>query len=104
MAHLRWNFNHDVLTISNQADEGYVFSVEMQILPEFHGIMRDNPLAAEKLQIHPEMTSEYTKNLAAAYNRKLSLVKKLIPNLFEKNDYVIHYRNLKQCRTKQECS
>lgn len=44
------------------------------------------------------MVSEYTKKLAAVYNRKLTSVTKLTPTLYDKTDYIIHYRNLKQCQ------
>ena len=41
-----------------------------------HDIHNDYPLAPEKIT---------------------GTVKKLVPNLMDKNDYVIHYRNLQQC-------
>ena len=33
-------------------------------------------------------------------NVKIGLIKKLVPNVMSKNNYVIHYRNLQQCLEK----
>ena len=38
--------------------------------------------------------SNYCKKIADKYERKVGDVKKLIPNLGNKTNYVLHYRNL----------
>ena len=53
----------------------------------------DYPLAPEKLAILYDM-SDYCKKIADEYRVKVGGVKKLIPNLGDKTDYVLHYRNL----------
>ena len=53
----------------------------------------DYPLAKEKLAIAYDM-SDYCKKIADEYGRKVGDVKKLIPNLGNKTNYVVHYRNL----------
>ena len=40
------------------------------------------------------MLSNYCKNIADEYRIKVSHVKRLIPNLGDKTDYVLHYKNL----------
>ena len=40
------------------------------------------------------MLSNYCKNIVNKYNIRLERVKKLIPNLYDKIKYPIHYRNL----------
>ena len=40
------------------------------------------------------MMSNYCKNIAGKYNIKVGDVKKLISNLGNKTNYVVHYRNL----------
>ena len=40
------------------------------------------------------MLSSYCKKIADKYEIKVSDVKKLIPNLGNKTNYVVHYRNL----------
>ena len=41
--------------------------------------------------------SKYCLKIANVYNITTGTVKKLVPNLMNKNNYVIHYRNLQQC-------
>ena len=41
-----------------------------------------------------EMLSEYQLKIADFYNIPISNVKKLVPNFFHKEKYVIHYENL----------
>ena len=40
------------------------------------------------------MLSDYCKNIADEYEIKVGDVEKLIPNLGNKTNYVLHYRNL----------
>ena len=54
----------------------------------------DYPLAPEKLAISDDMLSDYCKKIADEYEIKVGDVKKLIPNLVNKTNYVLHYRNL----------
>ena len=41
--------------------------------------------------------SKYTLKIANTHNITTGKVKKLVPNLMNKNNFVIHYRNLQQC-------
>ena len=41
------------------------------------------------------MLSEYQLRISDLYNLPIGNVKKLVPNLFDKEKYVIHYENLK---------
>ena len=52
------------------------------------------PLAPEKLAVSSDMLSKYCKKIADKYEIKVGDVKKLIPNLVNKTNYVVHYRNL----------
>ena len=54
----------------------------------------DYPLAPEKLAVSSDMLSKYCKKIADKYEIKVGDVKKLIPNLGNKTNYVVHYRNL----------
>ena len=53
----------------------------------------DYPLAPEKLAI-PYYMSDYCKKIADKYGIKVGDVKKLIPNLVDKSNYIDHYKNL----------
>ena len=48
----------------------------------------------EKLAVSYEMLSDYCKKIAKKYEIKVCDVKKLIPNLGNKTNYVLHYRDL----------
>ena len=54
----------------------------------------DYPLAPEKLAVSSDMLSGYCKEIADKYQIKIGDVKKLVPNLGNKSNYVLHYRNL----------
>ena len=54
----------------------------------------DYPLAPEKFAIPYDMLSDYCKKIADKYEIKVGDFKKLIPNLGNKTNYVLHYRNL----------
>ena len=41
------------------------------------------------------MLSEYQIKIADLYNIPIGNIKKLLPNLFDEEKYVIHYENLK---------
>ena len=51
-------------------------------------------ISSRKLAISNEMLSDYCKKIADKYEIKVGDVKKLIPNLGNKTNYVLHYRNL----------
>ena len=53
----------------------------------------DYPLAPEKLAI-PYSMPNYCQKVVAEYERKVGDVKKLIQNLGDKTNLVVHYKNL----------
>ena len=61
---------------------------------ELHAIHNDYLLAPEKLAISYDMLSDYCKKIADKYEKKVGDKMKLITNLGNKINYVVHYRNL----------
>ena len=59
-----------------------------------HVLHNDDPLAPEHFAISYDMLSEYGKKISDKYEIKVGDVKKLISNLGNKTNYVLHYRNL----------
>ena len=51
----------------------------------------------KKIKIQKEWLSNYCLKISNEHNITTGTVKKLVPNLMNKNNYVIHYRNLQQC-------
>ena len=87
----------DLLKINDNGDEGYILEVDLQYPPpELHDLHNDYPLAAERLLVDDTMLSEYSQDLSRKFNMGNSTTAKLIPNLRNKINYVVHYRNLKQ--------
>ena len=86
----------DVMTILDDADTGCILEVDLEYPKELHNLHSDYPLAPEKMLISHEMLSTYQQQLKEELGYKPAKVEKLLPNLWDKDKYVIHYRNLKQ--------
>lgn len=70
--------NLDILNISDTADKGFILEVDLDIIKDCHALFSDLPPAPEY------KTPKGSKN------------SKLLATLYNKKEYVIHYRNLKQ--------
>lgn len=69
----------DITNIPNDSDYGYIFEVDLYYPENLHDLHNDLPFCAQNY------TPPGAKNI------------KLIPNLFHKYNYVIHYAHLKTC-------
>jgi hypothetical protein len=67
----------DVTEVSDTSCKGYILEVDLEYPSELHDLHNDYPMAPESME--------------------LGGVRKLVPNLQNKTNYVIHYRALKQC-------
>ena len=70
---------------------GYFLEVDLEYSDKLHN---GYPLAPEKLAVSNNVLSKYCKKIPDKYEIKVGDVKKLIPNLGNKTNYVVHYRNL----------
>ena len=82
------------MSVSEKSPIEYFLEVDLQYPDELHELHNDYPLAPEKLAVSSDMLSKYCKKIADKYEIKVGDVKKLIPNLGNKTNYVVHYRNL----------
>ena len=57
-------------------------------------MFNDYPLAPEKINTKKKWLSNYCLKIANKHNITTATVKKLVPNLMNKNNYIIHDRNL----------
>ena len=78
--------NFDVNSISEKIPKAYNFEVDLEYPDELHVLHNDYPLAPEKLAIPYDMLSDYCKKIADEYD--------LVPNLGNKTNYLLYYRNL----------
>ena len=60
-----------------------------------HDAHNDYPLAPKRIEVKKAWMSVYQKNLLKTmYGGASNEVEKLVPNLYDKTRYVLHYRNL----------
>ena len=83
----------DVALIGKKSQIGYILEVDLEHPDELHEL-HNYPLAPEKRAVSYDMLSNYCKKIADEYGIKVGDVKKLILNLGNKTNYVVHYRNL----------
>ena len=79
---------------SKESKTGFVLKVDLEYPDKLHDWHNDYSLAPEKLAVPYEMLSDYCKEIAEKYGIKVGDVKKLISNLRNKTNYVLHYRDL----------
>ena len=84
----------DVMSISEKSLTGYLLEVDLGYSDELHELHNDYQLDPEELAVSSDMLLKYCKTIADKYEIKVGDVKKLIPNLGNKTNYVVHYRNL----------
>ena len=85
--------NFDVNSVSEKSPIGYVLEVYLEYPDKLHVLHNDYPLAPEKLAIPYDMLSDYCKKIVDEYEIKVGDVKRLIPNLGNKTNYVVYYKN-----------
>jgi hypothetical protein len=73
---------------------GYVLEVDLDYPVKLHWKHNDYPLAPEKFEI--KHISPYCRKLKEVLELKDPKVDKLVPNLQNKRNYIIHHRNLRQ--------
>ena len=84
----------DIMLISEKCPIGYFLEVDLEYPDELHELHNDFSLAPEKLAVSSDMLSKYCKKIGDEYKIKVDDVKKLIANLGNKTNYVVHYINL----------
>lgn len=86
-----WN-KDKILNLSDDDETGYIFKVDLTYPKELHDLHNDYPLAPESC-VGDE--SPFMANIRSEIGNKRCKIPKLIPNLNNKKEYVVHYRNLK---------
>jgi hypothetical protein len=94
--------NIDIRTVPQDHERGYILEVSLRCPPSIHDLTNDYPLAPEQLTVEDEWLSPYAKHVLKKIHGlnddeplpKRAKSKKLICSLFDKDKYVVHYRNL----------
>ena len=77
----------DILNVPEDSRLGYILEVDLEYPKELHDKHNLYPLAPEHVQVNDDMLSPYFPSIRGC-------VRKLVPNLYSKKKYVVHYRNL----------
>ena len=93
----RWLKEHeiqalDILNVAADSNIGYICEVDLEYGDHLHQSHNDYPLAPESLTVTGEMLSPFQQKRYPANIKRAS--QKLCPNLYDKERYVVHYRNL----------
>jgi hypothetical protein len=86
--------NFDIDSMCTDENVGYILEVDLLYPKHLHDSHNNFPLAPETLHVSAEMHSAYAKELLEKLDRKVGKTSKLIPNLMNKERYVVHYKNL----------
>ena len=94
----RWVEDCELLTASiadhpGDSPEGFIVEADLEYPEELHEAHNAYPLAPERMVVPKEWMSEYQHNLLGV-GAAPTEVEKLVPNLRDKERYVLHYRNL----------
>ena len=84
------NVELDVMSITLKSPIGYFLEVELKYFDKLHELPIDYLLAPEKRAVPSNILSHYCKKIADKYEIKVGDVKKLIPHLGNKTNYVVH--------------
>ena len=85
----------DVNDIPDDGDVGYFLEVDLSYGAELHAMHSALPMAPERMVVTDQMLSPHSRQLKENLQLKFKPCSKLVPNLQDKEKYVVHYRNLK---------
>ena len=94
----RWLTQEDIEksvihSLDDEVNTGYILEVDMKYPQRLHNLHNSYPLAPECLTIDESMLSPFQTEQFPSHQKKPST--KLAPNLRDKTNYIVHYRNLK---------
>ena len=73
---------------------GLEVDLDLEYSKEWRKLSNAYPLAPDKTEIKKEALSEYSIKIADLYNIPIGKVKKLVPNIFDKEKHVLQYESL----------
>ena len=86
-----------IMALNDNDDIGFLFKVSIQYPVSLHDFHNELPFCAENIHIKQSMLSNYQNDLAQKFDLKRNnKMTKLTLTLSDKDDYVCHFRVLKQ--------
>ena len=89
----RLSQKEEILKLEDDARVGYAYEIDGKYPNELHDLHADLPLLPERLEIDEQMFTEFMKEMWPVEDKKGGV--RLTPNLYDKKNYVIHYKQLK---------
>jgi hypothetical protein len=86
----------DVMSIPEDGDLGCFVECDIKYPNELHDLHNDLPVLAQNVIIPQDKKSDFYKSLCDRLKKKSSKCGKLIPHLYDRTRYVVHYRALRQ--------
>ena len=78
----------------NDSPERCKIEVDFEYPKELHNLHKDYHLAPNKAEIKNGALSDYCETIMDMHNVSVGNVKNLVPNLFDKERCILHYKNL----------
>ena len=88
----------DWQNINTETNVGYIIEIDLIYPKELHDLHKDFPLCPERMKIPNTFLSKYqidTLELLKKYGYRRTATEKLMLTLFDKTNYVLHFKNLK---------
>jgi len=79
---------------TEDSDKSIILEVDLEYPEELHHLHDDYPCTPEKKIITNELVSDYAKNIKEEHSVSSGKVSKLVTTLYDKEKYILHYRNL----------
>ena len=84
----------DLDSVSENSHIGYILECDLEYPKELQDIHSNYPLCPEKIELSSDMLPKYCSDIVDKCGIKVGGIKKLIPNLRGKVNYVVNYKKL----------
>lgn len=84
----------DVEKFDVEGKMGLILEVDLEYPHHIHDSHADYPVAPDMLEISSAQISDYSKQFLNSHNITFSKQKRLAPNLYDKEKYIVHIKNL----------
>ena len=79
---------------TSNSSKGCVLEVDLEYPKALWNLHNDYPFTPNKIEIKTEMLSDYQLKIDDLYNIHIGNAEKLVPNIFDKENYMFHYESL----------